>query len=309
FKLMSRTRRRPVGSRFFDGAYCPPPRRKDCPSFSFSDIDRCVMIAIDDQAAIRASIDSNLERHSMLTTTTRASRRCARRIHHFNTAPSFFRFVNSDQDELRPSGVRNALCKMVVSHQVFDLQVFEFDETEAIDQFFRFLEMMISSLPGNGLMFLRQQANRLLSPPAALVTTRNPSLCLLQRRFRFSIVLGTLDQFVIGQMCERLDADINPDRYIWREDHGLVFDFFDREDHIPAIGFALDRTGLDRSFDRTRQKHRDLADLRQMQPVCLLIQLEAALLISERVVSRTRAKARKTRNLTFLDATKEMLKC
>src|SRR5215510_2188948 len=45
-----------------------------------------------------------------------------------------------------------------------------------------------------------------------------------------------------------------------------------------------------------------------MQFLRLLIELKSALFVGERVVSRTRTKARKTRDLTFSDAAKEMLK-
>src|SRR2546422_921127 len=116
----------------------------------------------------------------MLLTTTRTSRRCARWIHHFNTAASLFRFTRSDRDELCPPGIQDALGKMVIPYQVLDRQVFELDDTEAHDQLFRFLEMMIPALPGNGLMFLRQPANRFLSSLAALLAARNSPLCRLQ---------------------------------------------------------------------------------------------------------------------------------
>src|SRR5215475_6235262 len=45
-----------------------------------------------------------------------------------------------------------------------------------------------------------------------------------------------------------------------------------------------------------------------MQFFRLLIELKSALFVGEGVVSRTRTKARKTRDLTFSDSAKEMLK-
>src|SRR5262245_25997080 len=109
-------------------------------------------------------------------------------------------------------------------------------------------------------------------------------------------------------MGKSLEAHINPNRDIRSKNYCFLFNLLDREYYVPTIGFAFDRTSFDDPVDRSRQKDFDATDLRQMQFFRLLIELKSALFVGERVVSRTRTKARKTRDLTFSDAAKEMLK-
>jgi hypothetical protein len=103
-------------------------------------------------------------------------------------------------------------------------------------------------------------------------------------------------------MGKSLEAHINPNRYIRSKNNSFLFNLLDREYYVPTIGFAFNRTSFDDPADRPRQKDFDCTDLRQMQFFRLLIELKSALFVGERVVSRARTKARKTRDLTFSDA-------
>jgi hypothetical protein len=298
---------RPVGSRFFDDSNPSPPRR-DYPPLSFFNIETTVMVSINNQSAIAAAIDSHRQRHPALMTTSRASRRCPVGIHHLDLSASLFRFVNDDGNELRPTGVMNTFRQMMVLDHPFDIQIFEFDDTIFLGKFVCLFEMMISTLPSHVLMPLGQQANGFLSSPAPSFAARNSSLRCLQFALCLTMILRIRNLIVIRQMGKSLEAHINPNPDIRSKNNNFLFNLLDREYYVPTIGFAFDRTSFDDPVDRSRQKDFDATDLRQMQFFRLLIELKSALFVGERVVSRTRTKARKTRDLTFSDAAKEMLK-
>jgi hypothetical protein len=168
--------------------------------------------------------------------------------------------------------------------------------------------MMISTLPSHVLMPPGQQAKGFLSSPAPSFAARNSPLRRLQFALCLTMILRIRNLIVIRQMGESLEAHINPNRDIRGKNINFLFNLLDREYYLPTISFAFDRTSFDNPVDRPRQKDFDATDLRQMQFFRLLIELKSALFVGERVVSRRRTKARKTRDLTFSDAAEEMLK-
>jgi hypothetical protein len=266
------------------------------------------MVSINNQSAIAASIGSYGQRHPALMTTSRASRRCPVGIHHLDPSASLFRFVNDDGNELRPTGVMNAIRQMMVLDHPFDIQIFEFDDTIFLGKFGCLFEMMISTLPSHVLMPPGQQANGFLSSPAPSFAARNSSLRRPQFALCLTMILRIRNSIVIRQMGKCLETHINPNRDIRSKNNNFLFNLLDREYCVPAIGFAFDRTSFDDPDDRSRQKDFDAADLRQMQVFRLLIEPKSALFVGERVVSGTGTKARETRDLTFSDSAKEMLK-
>jgi hypothetical protein len=76
---------------------------------------------------------------------------------------SFFRFVDDDHYELSPSGVTDALGKVMVFDHPLDVQIFDFDALILGDQLSRLFEMKVASLSFHFQMLLRQQTNRFLS--------------------------------------------------------------------------------------------------------------------------------------------------
>jgi hypothetical protein len=241
-------------------------------------------------------------------TASRASSRCPVGIHYLDLSTSLFRFVYDDGYELRPTGVMNTFRQMMVLDHPLDIQIFEFDDTIFSSKFVRLFEMMIPPLPSHVLMLAGQQANRFLSSPAPFFAARHSSLRCLQFALRLTMILRIRNSIVIREMSESLETHINPNPDIRSKNDNFLFNLLDREYDVPAIGFAFDRTSFDDPEDGSRQTDFDAADLRQMQFFSLLIELESALFVSERVVSRRRTKARKTRNLALSDAAKEMLK-
>ena len=242
-----------------------------------------------------------------MPTATRASCRCAGCIHHLDSSASFFRFVNDDGNELRPTGIGDAFRQMAIFRHVSDLKVFEFDQAEADGDLFRFLEMEITTLTRDMLMFPRQQLDGLSSSRAPLRAPRNASLGRLQFGFAMAKEPGIVDLFPGRKGAKRLEADIDADRLLRREsdDGGNLLD---GENGIPAIRLAFNRARLDRPFDQARKMNLHAADLRQIELPGFLIEPEAALRIGERIVATMRAKTRKTRRLPLFDAAKEVLK-
>src|SRR5262249_9194427 len=92
----------------------------------------------------------------------------------------------------------------------------------------------------------------------------------------------------------------------FRRGRDFLLRHFNREDHIPTIDFPLDRAGFYDALDRAGEMDFDFADLRQMKR--LAIERKSALRIGEGIISRVGTKARISRFLAFLHATKEIVK-
>src|SRR4030095_9750802 len=124
----------------------------------------------------------------------------------------------------------------------------EFDDPIFLGKFVRLFEMMVSTLPSNLLMLSRQQANGFLSSPAPSFAARNSSLRCFQLAFCSTMILRIRNLFVIRQMGERLDPHIYSNRDLRGTSNRFLFELLDRENDIPTIGFAFDRTSFDDPF-------------------------------------------------------------
>src|SRR2546427_722740 len=79
------------------------------------------------------------------TRSTETSLRCAARIHFHQHAPSFFRFVRELVEERRPSGIIDGLGEHA-RRQAFDVQIFDRDQTTALNYKTRGLVVKVSAL-------------------------------------------------------------------------------------------------------------------------------------------------------------------
>jgi hypothetical protein len=225
---------------------------------------------------------------------------------HLDYHPASVRsFAREDRDELPPSGITNALCEMMIFHHPFHIQFFDGNRVELSDDIERRLVMKIRALALNLPMLLLKQFDRLPSPITSLIgTARDATLSGLQFLFRRPVGLRIVDCLTGREHGEVLNPDIDPNRFagLWNEPAVVLLD--DKND-IPAVSFALDRAGLDRSFDWTGETDAARADFRQVKLVAL--KPESALWIGEGIESRGRLESRIPRCFSILHPTKESL--
>jgi REP-associated tyrosine transposase len=193
----------------------------------------------------------------------------------------------------------------MIFHHPFNIQFFDGNRVELSDDVERRLVMKIRASALNLLMLLRQQFDRLPSPITSLIgTARDATLGGLQFLFRCPVGLRILDCLTGREHGEVLNPDINPNRFAGlRNEPALVL--LDDKNDIPAVSFALDRAGLDRSFDWTGETDAARSDFRQVKLVAL--KPESALWIGEGIETRGRLESRIPRCFSILHPTKESL--
>jgi len=107
---------------------------------------------------------------------------------------------------------------------------------------------------------------------------------------------------IVRERGEAFNPDINSPA-LFRRGRDFLLRLFNREDHIPAIGFTLDRAGLDLPLDRAREMDFDFADLRQTQFPAL--ERKTALWICEGIISGAGTKPGKPSPSALSDSSKE----
>ena len=175
---------------------------------------------------------------------------------------SLFRFDQQQDKEQRPRSIVYAFGQSPVRHP-FDIQRFNRDEAESVDDFPRFLMGEISSPVGNSRVNFPHHAFAL--PSFDRASWRNTKLPLRPGQcFFFSAEKSRIfNPLVVGEVGETLESYINADALCrWRKNHRVAFD---AEAGIPALGFASDGQRFHLAFKVAVQPDFELADLRQTQ--------------------------------------------
>ena len=275
----------------------------DCPPII--DIDRSIVIAMNDKAAIAATIYTLRQRHLMTMTATRAGLRCIGCFHLFDLPASFFRFVSCDQNEIPPACIRNTFRKVMVFDHALDVQLLELDPGKVSDQTAGDFKVKVLALASNFLMLFRQQLDCFLASMASKFSTRNLPPGRLKLLFAGSQEFRVLNLFARRERCEALNPDIDADRFSRRmlDSFGLILT---SEANVPAVRLARDRTGFNFAFDWTRQPQANRADLREKELVAF--NSKTTLWIREGIEPVLALESRVAGGLTRFDATKESVK-
>ena len=120
-----------------------------------------------------------------------------------NKSPaSIFRFVGNHAQELSPSGIVNTFSEHP-SRQAFDIQIFNCDNSEVINQPATNLVMKVSTLIGDVLMNLAKQDHSFATTVRAFLSTSYFALSASQFRLRFSIPARVRNLRAVAQSGER----------------------------------------------------------------------------------------------------------
>lgn len=224
---------------------------------------------------------------------------------HYSTT-SFLRFVFEYACKGSPARITDAFRKLMVLHHPLDVQILNRNVVKLPDDIQSGLVVKVRALALNLLMFPGKKFDGFSPPVTPLIgSAGDPALSRLQLPLGGSVVFRVLDYFARRERGEVLNANVNPDAIAGlRNISALVL--FDNKDHVPAVGFALDRAGLDDSLDRTRETDTNGADLAQVELVSC--EPETALRVGERVVSRRRLESRRARFFPLRHSAKERIK-
>ena len=185
------------------------------------------------------------------------------------------------------------------------VQIFDGNRVKASHDIERSLVVKVRALARDLLMLLRQQIGCFSSSLRSLLAPGDFALSGLQLPFGLTQEFRILNYFARRERGEVLNSDINPNSVagFWKESALVLFNC---KDHIPTIHIALDRAGLDRPFNRTRQADATRTNFRQVKLVAF--KSEPALRIGEGIVSRGGLESRIARRFSVPATPEERVK-
>jgi hypothetical protein len=189
--------------------------------------------------------------------------------------------------------------------QAFDIQIFDRNYTEVLDQPERKLVLKLMPLVLDSLVNFLQQHHRFSAALRTFLATSNFTLGTSQLRFGLLIPPGVWHRLVIRQGCEVCESDINSNlfRAGWQ---WFCFALYGKT-RIPFTAFTFDGDCFNLATNRAVQFDFDLSDTLNAKHV--VVQLDAVPVTRERDAIKTTARfeSRISRFLTTLHTTKERL--
>lgn len=268
------------------------------------------MVSIQNKFAGLAGKYPDSQRHLLNLTAMRASHTCVAWVDLLKLPTSIRSFVGEYQEEGRPRNVRNRLCKVMVLDQSLDVQVFDGDVIETINQILRRLVVKIFATTRDFQVSERDFLARLRTVlTAALLAAQSP---LKFRQILAGVVqvARILNRLAVAQSGKRLDTNVNADALAglgqWFRLSNLA-----NEQREPSISAARDAQLDATAFNRATQANPASPDTRNGQLVAP--QRAGALrfiLLAEGVVAVAPFEARKACLSTALRASlEERLEC
>ena len=158
--------------------------------------------------------DTLRQGHWLPVSASAACLRCVGRVNRREHSTSFYRFVVGHGEELRPSCIRNALCKATVVNHSVDVQVFNEDSSISVNNLSGFLMGEVLTLEPNAFV-----------NPADDLTTFEPFRSTLRFFGKFALdfckpllfllkIAGIVHYVSIGEGSEGVKANINTDRVV-----------------------------------------------------------------------------------------------
>ena len=178
--------------------------------------------------------DTLRQGHWLPVSASAACLRCVGRVNRREHSTSFYRFVVGHGEELRPSCIRNALCKATVVNHPVDVQVFNENSSISVNDFAGFLMKKVLAFEPNALV---NSGDDLTTFEPFRSTLRffgkfaldfcKPLLFLLEKA-------GILHRVSIRERSKSVKANIDTDGVIpFRKNSWLDFA---GESHIPFAG-------------------------------------------------------------------------
>ena len=257
------------------------------------------------KTAVDTTVLSDRQRLAHATAALGAVLRRVGRVHLDHFTASIRSFACEDHGELVPARVTDTFGEMMVFDHPAHVQIFDGDVIVRANHIKRRLVVKVCTLSFDVQMLPRQNIDGLPASVAALVlSARNGALCRLQFTFGGGVVFRVFNSMAVGQRGKALYAQINPCRLPgFRDEAGLIG--FNSKNHVPAIGFSLDRAGFDFAFNWTGKTDAARADFAQMQLVAC--ETETALRVDERIKERLAFESWIAGFFACLDAAKEIV--
>lgn len=216
---------------------------------------------------------------------------------------SFFRFAREHAEELPPTGIGNRLGKAMIADHPLDIQLFNGDDAEMINELSGFLVDEVMSAVGNALVNTAYYLSGLSSLRCALL-----KFAQLPLGFRQCLFVHP-EEAEIGNLLpgrhgsERCQPDINTHSFIrCRQWFRLVLN---RKRSVPLVTLAPDGACTDFSKDWTMDFNSDITHFSEFKTA---VNSEAELSVGEAIIAVKALEARISRILTSLDPTKESSK-
>jgi len=203
-------------------------------------------------------------------TTLGANLGCIPGINPDNPTTSIPSFVAKHTQELSPGRITHTL-RDVAAAKPFDVQVFDGDKIEFVDQSVRELVLKIPPLVGDVLMLFGNRMSQLSIALAALFCARPPVLSEGQLFFGGAKPTGVINLFACRQRSKKLKAHINADfGFAVGNKDGIGQG--DLEDDMPVVQpVMLDDGLLDDAIvgDGAVLKDADVPDILDIKPAIL----------------------------------------
>ncbi len=154
-------------SRFFELLTAQPsPKALPAPLY----VDGSVDVAVQNEPAMRARVDADVQSLRDLLAASAAFLRRATRVHPKELAPGTFGLGSEDRGELSPRGVVHLLGE-AHARQALGVEVFHCDRIEALDDAERGLVLEVEAHPPHSVVLLGQEHDGFATSPTASLAT------------------------------------------------------------------------------------------------------------------------------------------
>lgn len=185
-------------------------------------------------------------------------------------------------NESSPRRVTDTFGERMIQNHSFDIQIFYRKFIKLFCELMGGLKAEISALSRNLLVLFCEKLNSFLAISALLFLSGDGALCRLKSLLGYSQVLRIFNYFTRRECRKVFNTKIDSD-IVAGSRNERTFVLFNRKNHVPSVGFPLDRTGFDFPFDRTGKKQSAGPNLRQVKTAA--VQFVSFLRIGERIIT------------------------
>lgn len=251
------------------------------------DIYRGVGISIQRQSAVRAVVDPLRKFLPDAGSTPRTLLRGPARVYFDNSPTGAFSLACEYLPKHGPRRVGNGFGKTVVALHILDVEFFNGNQPEMVDQpagglVYKVVSAISDTLVNTSDNLVGFATLRLLLGSAGGFAPVGFALRLRQRLLVLTEEAGVLHPFAIGEGGERVQTNVYADRRIGGRQRFLLN--FDSKADVPLVALPPDRAGFDPAFDSAVQDGLDGSDFGQVHALPYFINLETGLRVGETVV-------------------------
>jgi len=226
------------------------------------------MVTVANKLTRLANKCPDCERHLLSVAALATSLGCIPGVSSFEHAAGTFSLALRDTKKLTPPDIRNRFGQRGMPDHPSDVQVFDADPVEAVNDLLRFFVVKILARAADFEMSQGNFISRLFAPMAAFLLPAESPLLFREILFGLQRVARVVDLLPIAQSRKFNQPHVNTDgQSSFSELFGPV-DPADQE-RVPAIGPSRNPELLDLAFHRTAEPDSATAHSRHSQLVAL----------------------------------------